>query len=65
MSKLFQDSRHKQIKKIFAQDGTTYVLITCTKPYLEGSMNVEMSHEGDEVLISYLLETACKQMEPG
>lgn len=35
-----------------------YVLITCTEPSKEGDMEVEMTYEGDESLVSYLVENA-------
>ncbi len=35
-----------------------YVLITCTEPSGDGDMEVEMTYEGDESLVSYLVENA-------
>lgn len=37
---------------------STYVLITCSKPSNEGDMEVEMTYEGNEDLIAYLIENA-------
>ncbi|NGX57821.1 MAG: hypothetical protein K940chlam3_00717 [Chlamydiae bacterium] len=36
----------------------SYILITCDEPESDGRMNVNMSHEGDSYLVSYLINTA-------
>ncbi len=35
-----------------------YILITCDSESQNGEMNVQMSYEGDPVLVSYLLQGA-------
>jgi hypothetical protein len=40
-----------------------YVLITCSQPKEDGSMDVEMKYEGDKYLASYMIETAAKIIE--
>lgn len=35
-----------------------YVLITCSEPSKSGDMEVEMNYEGDDVLVSYLVDSA-------
>jgi len=35
-----------------------YVLITCTEPSGDGDMEVEMTYEGEESLVAYLVENA-------
>lgn len=54
-----------KIKKIFNSEESApqkstqaYVLITCSKPTSQGDMEVEMTYEGDEDLVSYLVENA-------
>jgi len=63
MSKVFEDPKHEKIEKMFAEDSSSYVLITCSNPSQEGKMNVEMSSKGDEALISYLIKTAQSHLE--
>lgn len=40
-----------------------YVIIACEKPSSEGNMKVEMSYEGDPILVRYLLETGIRSLE--
>ncbi len=49
---------HTALRKKLAKDGACYVLITCEKPALDGTMQVQMSYEGDTTLVSYLLQGA-------
>jgi SpoU rRNA methylase family enzyme len=35
-----------------------HVVITCTEPNADGEMEVGLSYEGDDVLVSFLLEGA-------
>ena len=58
MSKVFEDSKHEQLKKMFVGDSSSYVLITCGEPSRDGNMDVEMSYKGDPDLISYLIRDA-------
>ncbi len=48
----------KGIEKKFSKGNLNYVLITCTKPDKKGKMEVEMCYEGDETLVSYLVNNA-------
>ncbi len=48
----------EKIKSELADRYACYVLITCGEAGSDGSMQVEMSYEGDEVLASYLVENA-------
>lgn len=40
-----------------------YVLITCTEPNDEGTMEVEMRYEGEKKLIAYLIHSAKEALE--
>lgn len=44
-------------------DLSCYVTISCGKPSLEGNMEVQMSYEGDPILVRYLLETGLQSLE--
>ena len=48
----------EQIKDKLGKDNACYVLVTCSEPSLTGEMEVEMFYKGDDVLASYLLESA-------
>ena len=48
------------IKKGLKDRYACYVLITCTAPSKGGKMEVEMAYEGDEVLASYLVDSAAQ-----
>ena len=48
----------KALKKKLAQDHACYVLITCSHPDVKGSMQVEMTYEGDACLAAMLIENA-------
>ena len=47
-----------RIKKALMQSHSCYVLITCSKPSVDGDMDVELSYEGDTMLVSYLVDSA-------
>ena len=53
----------KDIRDELAKKHACYVLVTCDAPSAEGSMNVEMSYEGDPALASYLLQGAQEYFE--
>lgn len=48
----------KQLHKLLSKEYVGYVLITCKAPKKNGNMEVEMVHDGDPVLVSYLLDSA-------
>ena len=52
-----KEDRQKKIKKLL-EDQKCFVLLTCSEPSKDGQMNVEMIYEGEDVLASYLLESA-------
>lgn len=45
-------------KKFDNPENACYVLITCGQPSKDGTMQVEMTYEGDPTLAAYLLESA-------
>jgi hypothetical protein len=47
-----------RLKRKQAKKQACYVLITCGEPSDDGSMQVEMTYEGDECLAAYLIESA-------
>lgn len=50
---------HKEIEERMSNSDICYVLITCERKRLDGSLQVEMSHTvEDPVLASYLLSNA-------
>lgn len=48
----------KGLKAKAEKNASSYVLITCGQPSEEGEMQVEMTYQGDEALVSYLLQGA-------
>jgi hypothetical protein len=46
------------IRKFLSENHAAYVLVTCSEPSQKGEMQAEMFHEGDECLISYLVDNA-------
>ena len=46
------------MKSALRDKNTCYVLITCEPPNDEGTMQVEMTYEGDASLAAYLIESA-------
>jgi hypothetical protein len=51
------------LKKQGKAQTVCYVLITCSQPKKDGTMDVEMKYEGDKYLASYMIETASKIIE--
>lgn len=58
-----QDNIDKEIKDKLAREHACYVLITCGNPAKDGSMQVNMSYEGDPTLAAYLLQGAQNILE--
>ncbi|MCB1111858.1 MAG: hypothetical protein H7A37_08565 [Chlamydiales bacterium] len=54
---------HQIVHEHLDNSETTYVLITCKGPKKDGTMDVQMTHQGDEMLISYLLDGAQSRLE--
>lgn len=48
----------EEVKEFLSEAHACYVLVTCSEPSKGGKMQVEMSYDGDEVLASYLLQSA-------
>ena len=48
----------KELVAVEDEENACKVVITCKQPKEDGSMNVEMSYEGDKMLASYLLHSA-------
>ena len=62
-----QSSKKKaelDVKKSLAENHACYVLITCGKLKQDGTMQVEMTYEGDPTLAAYLVESAQNFIEP-
>jgi len=57
-SKETKSFSHECLKEGLDREHYSYVLITCSKPNLQGKMEVEFSYGGDEATVSYLLEGA-------
>ena len=53
----------KKIKKSLSKSTNCYVLMSCTAPNKEGKIKVSLSYEGDEILASYLVDSAQKYIE--
>ncbi len=47
-----------RLKDLLGKNKACYVVITCDEPTEGGSMQVEMTYEGDPTLATYLLDTA-------
>jgi hypothetical protein len=53
------DKRGREhLRKALHKNISCYVLITCEGPSEKGEMPVEMTYQGEETLISYLLQGA-------
>ncbi|CDZ81000.1 hypothetical protein BN1013_01528 [Candidatus Rubidus massiliensis] len=50
--------QNNHIKEALSKQHACYVLITCDEPSEDGNIQVEMSHQGDTSLISYLIQGA-------
>lgn len=62
-----QSSKKKvelDVKRCLAENNACYVLITCGKLKQDGTMQVEMTYEGDPTLAAYLVESAQNFIEP-
>jgi hypothetical protein len=53
----------KPLQKELDDNLSCYVLITCEEATPDGQMQVKMTHKGDSLLASYLLQGAQKLME--
>lgn len=53
----------EQLRKELGSQCACYVLITCTEPSNQGSMDVEMHFEGDESLAAFLVQNATQVFE--
>ena len=51
-------SLSKTLRKKLSKQHACYVLITCNHPDEKGSMQVEMTYEGDACLAAMLIENA-------
>ena len=51
---------YEDIKKFLEKNNAGYVLLTCSKPKEDGKMDIEVSSEGDETIVSYLIDSAKK-----
>ncbi len=49
---------HQRIRKLLAKEYAGFVLVTCKQPTNSGTMQVEMTYDGDPILAAYLLEGA-------
>jgi len=58
-----QKRSHEELSRIVDKDHACYVLITCSRPQVDGHMDVEMVYEGDPTLASYLLQGAQNYIE--
>ena len=47
-----------EIRKSLSKNNACYVLITCADPSSDGKMDVQMFYDGDEILASYLVDSA-------
>lgn len=48
----------KDMQQMLSEKYEAFVLVTCSSENAKGEMQVELKYEGDEDLISYLLEGA-------
>lgn len=55
--------RRDHLQKALGKNLSCYVLITCESPSEDGKMPVEMTYQGEESLISYLLQGAQSQFD--
>jgi len=56
-------SEYEDFIEKLSQNHASYVLITCDKPGADGQMSVNMTHDGDSFLVSYLLGAASSMAE--
>lgn len=48
----------EHLRKALDKNLSCYVLITCEEPSENGEMPIEMTYQGEETLVSYLLQGA-------
>ena len=53
----------KDMQNFLAQKYEAFVLVTCSSANAQGDMQVELKYEGDEDLVSYLLQSASQVFE--
>jgi hypothetical protein len=53
-----KQDKQQDIQEALSKNHACYVLITCNEPEEDGSMQVEMTYQGDASLASYLLQGA-------
>ena len=58
----FEPSAMEEVKKILSKKNLSFIVITCSKPSKQGSMEVEMAYEGDLDLLSMLIENAKERL---
>lgn len=51
-------SDRKHLQEALKDDPSCYVLITCSQPLEDGTMQVKMIYQGEALLASYLLQGA-------
>lgn len=56
--KKMDHSEYESFMEQLSKNHASYILITCDEPSDSGGMAVNMSHEGEAHLVSYLLKTA-------
>jgi hypothetical protein len=49
---------HKQLQDNLSKNHTCYVLLTCGEPAEDGTMQIEMTYEGDATVAAYMLQGA-------
>ena len=54
---------HKHIRKLLSGRYAGFVLVTCKRPMRNGTMQVEMTYDGDPILAAYLLDGAQGYLE--
>ncbi|MEI6242451.1 MAG: hypothetical protein WCP39_03485 [Chlamydiota bacterium] len=51
------------VKNFLEDNHHCYVLLTCSPPSAEGKMQVHLDYSGDEVIVSYLIDSAQNILE--
>ena len=60
---LMDHSEYEEFVEKLSKNHASYVLITCDEPQADGRMSVNMTHDGDSYLVSYLLNVANSMAE--
>lgn len=55
-----KDKALLQIQEYLEKHFASYVLVTCSKPSVQGQMQAELSHYGEVALVNYLVDSACR-----